>query len=136
MEHIQEPSVALTYFTDKKTDPMLQFDHLIYPVLDKLECKNYSEKIEGFLVIIVAFSDKTFPEEDKMRYRPKKKEIEIRINVDFEELKTAHESKTTLKLIAETYLLAIERFLSQRKDFDSNRFYQDVKMLFTENGFL
>jgi len=44
------------------------------------------------------------------------------------------DEKETLFLIANAYLEVIQRFLSQRKDFDFQQFYDDAKALFEENG--
>ena len=46
------------------------------------------------------------------------------------------DEKETLFLITNAYLEVIQRFLSQRKDFDYQKFYDDAKALFEENGFL
>jgi len=132
---IQERNIWLTYFTDKTTDKIASYHQKIYPLLDLLDCKNYSATVEHFIVILVAFSPQTFPEKDKLFFRRSKNEIEIRINVDYEKLLVSTETET-LQLIAQTYLLAIERFLMKRKDFNAKKFYTDVENLFRENGVL
>jgi len=75
------------------------------------------------------------PEPDRMRFRRKKKELEIRMNLDYEKVLKADE-KETLFLIANAYLEVIQQFLSQRKDFDFQQFYEDTQNLFLEKGLL
>ena len=136
MEILIYPNISLSYFSEKNlTNKLIQEHQKIYPLLDLLDCKNYSATVEHFIVILVAFSPQTFPEKDKLFFRRSKNEIEIRINVDYEKLLVSTETET-LQLIAQTYLAAIDRFLMKRKDFDAKKFYTDVEKLFRENGVL
>lgn len=129
-------NIWLTYFMDKDVSSKILEQHqLIYPVLDKLDCATYSQNIENLTVILMAMAEKYQPEPDRMRFRRKKKALEIRMNLDYEKVLKANE-KETLFLIANAYLEVIQRFLSQRKDFEFQQFYHDVKELFEENEFL
>jgi hypothetical protein len=130
-------SFMITYFAEPQSsvDKILKVHHKIYDLLSSISMANYSLAIEKVLVILVAFSAETFPEKDRLIFRKKQNKIEIRINIDYEKLKSATEAET-LQLIAEAYLAAISRFLSKRKDFDAKNFYIDVENLFRENHFL
>jgi Immunity protein 44 len=133
---IELQSIWLTYFAEPLvSNKLIQQHQQIYPLLDSLNCMDYSPSIQSFGIIIVAFSPEAFPEPEKLRFRKSKNEIEIRINIDYEALLQANEAQTR-QLIAKTYLSAISRFLSKRKDFDYQRFYEDVEKLFRANGFL
>lgn len=133
---VAEQNISLTYFTEQNTyKKLIEAHQFIFPVLERLDCTHYSETIEQLIVILVAFSPETYPEPEKLRFRRTKKEIEIRINMDYKTLLEATETET-LHLIAKTYLLAVERFLSKRKDFDHKRFYADVRKVFEQNRLL
>lgn len=132
MIDVQNQTVWVNYMIDRKSRAKIRpVDMKFMEILGNLDIKNYTS-LDRIVIVLVVLKPE---EEERLIHRKKENKFEIRINLDYKALKNADE-KQTLQLIAETYLLAIERFLSQRKDFDSDRFYQDVKMLFTENGFL
>lgn len=129
-------NIWLTYFTDKEVSSKILKQHqFIYPALEKLDCKDYSQNIENLMVILMAVAGKHQPEPDRMRYRRKKKELEIRMNLDYEKVLKA-DAKETLFLIINAYLEVIQRFLSQRKDFDAQKFYDHAQNLFLKKGWL
>jgi len=132
MIDVQNQTVWVNYMIDRKSRAKIRpVDMKFMEILGNLDIKNYTS-LDRIVIVLVVLKPE---EEERLIHRKKENKFEIRINLDYQALKNTDE-KQTLQLIAETYLLAIERFLSQRKDFDSDRFYQDVKMLFTENGFL
>jgi Immunity protein 44 len=132
---VDKRTLWITYFIDDEVgDRLVNYHEETMILINNLVLCNYSS-IKNLIVIFVAFSPEAFPEPEKLRFRKSKNEIEIRINIDYEALLQAKEAQTR-QLIAKTYLSAISRFLSKRKDFDYQRFYADVEKLFRANGFL
>lgn len=135
--NLQTPAFAMTYFADKKNvvDSLLKANEKIALMLGSFSMGLYSKTIEKMLVIGLAFSSEEYPEKERLIFRKNSNKIEIRINLDYESLLQADEAQT-LRLIAQTYLAAISRFLGKRKDFDSARFYADAEKLFRDSGYL
>ncbi len=116
-------------------DKTMSADKQISAVLSEIDLGNYTSQSQGLLVIMIALSPEAFERKECLIYRRKTQEIEIYINMDYQTLLEADE-KETLHLISKTYLLAIKRFLSKRKDFDHKRFYADVREIFEKNKLL
>jgi len=119
---------------DSFWEKIMPTDQIILKTLAKLQIENYASCLQ-LTVFLIALSPESFKREEKLLFRKKIQEIEIYINLDYEKLLVSTETET-LQLIAQTYLLAIERFLMKRKDFDAKKFYTDVEKLFRENGIL
>jgi len=119
---------------DSFWEKIMPTDQIILKTLAKLQIENYASCLQ-LTVFLIALSPESFKREEKLLFRKKIQEIEIYINLDYEKLLVSTETET-LQLIAQTYLLAIERFLMKRKDFDAKKFYTDVEKLFRENGVL
>jgi Immunity protein 44 len=128
----------ITYKTDNRAfaNKLLAQHTQTLSVLNRLEIGNYSQSLKRILLVGIVYSPNTkVPEMDKISFLKKMQKLEIYLNLDYEALLQADEAQT-LRLIAQTYLAAISRFLSKRKDFDHQRFYTDVEKLFRENGYL
>jgi len=96
----------------------------------------YSHELQGIVFVYIALKpDFNYTVADFSKFRRKNKIIEIGINLDYNQLIQA-DDENTLELLSETYLIGIEKYLTGKKDFDGNKFYTDVKQLFTENGIL
>jgi len=98
---------------------------------------DYSNQINAIFTIYQIFADLRLRENyiETLKYRKKNKEYELYLNLNYNQLLQANEEES-IGLLAETYLKGIEKYLIGRKDFDGNKFYADVKQLFTENGIL
>ncbi|TAD97684.1 MAG: hypothetical protein EAZ97_12125 [Bacteroidetes bacterium] len=108
---VEKTHFWLSYFTDDQVgDKIIKHYEKTMELLNYLHLANYSS-VDHLIIIFLVFSPETYPETEKLYFRRKKKEIEIRINMDYEKLLQATESET-LQLIAQTYLSAISRFLS------------------------
>jgi len=131
----QNQSIWTNYILDKFSAQKIEaFDKKFMGILSNLHIQNYAD-LNGITTILVALAPISFPEKERLLFRRKIQEIEIYINLDYEKLLVSTETET-LQLIAQTYLLAIDRFLMKRKDFDAKKFYTDVEKLFRENGVL
>jgi hypothetical protein len=100
----------------------------IESVLNKCaEEKNYGEGLKewAFIAIILKSGfDEYYPEIKK--YRPKKKEVEFRLKISFEEFLKG-DSKIQLKLFAESVLRSLDLMREMKiKDFDLEKFTKDV----------
>ncbi len=95
---------------------------------------DYSTVNELFIVF-VALDKNSIPRPDKVSYLKKSNTLQIVINLDFQQIvNTTNEE--VIKIMAETYLQTIEKYLFNRKDFDGSKFYETVKQLFIEKCIL
>jgi hypothetical protein len=136
MKILKEKSLCISFFAEpKKTvDKLLAVNELFINLIGNLDIENYSQSINYLAVYFFILNPKAIPQSDKITVR-KKQQLEIRINADYDRILKADE-RETLQIIAETYLKAIEIFLIPRKDFESKKFYEDVKSLFEKEGIL
>jgi Immunity protein 44 len=129
-------SIWTNYMLDRVSDSKIKtVDAQVMNVLGNLNVKNYTLQLDRVVVVLVALPPSAWPEKECLIFRKNMNKIEIRIKLDYEALLQADEAQT-LRLIANTYLSAINRFLSKRKDFDYQAFYTDVEKLFREKGYL
>ena len=121
-------------------DEKVMYKVLKFNVLEKLLNKNlsinnYSKKIQEIIFVYIAARLKvSFPEENFVKYRRKYNALEVGLNLDYQKLLKSNETET-LKMLSALYLRGIKEYMN-RKDFDNERFYQDVKQLFEANGLL
>jgi len=68
---------------------------------------------------------------EKLRYKPKAKEIDIRVIVSFEHFRNAL-TKTQISLLLNSFLGALERVVKEKKitQFDIHRFRNDINGIF------
>lgn len=113
-----------------------QYTELKELLNSKLEITKYTNLLNKILFVFIALNPQNlYKVENFQRFRRKEKIVEIGINLDYNRLLQSDEDET-LELLAETYLKGIEKYLIVRKDFDGQRFYNDVKQVFQENGIL
>lgn len=113
-------------------------DLFIKEILNKnISIKNYSKELTTIFVIYQAFepNNQYRKVEDYTRFRRKSKILELYLTLDYYCFLKANENQAS-ELLAGTYLKGIEKYLIIRKDFDGQRFYNDVKQVFQENGIL
>jgi len=121
---------------EKATSKLYPYQKIETALNTKLNLLNYTDNLNEIVFVYIALSpDLQIREEDFSRFRRKNKIVEIGVNLNYFNLLQADEEKT-LELLTETYLKGIEKYLIGRKDFDGNKFYADMKQLFTENGIL
>ena len=135
MIDIEKQTIWTNFMMDKDSASKIKsVDVRILTLLSNLTIQNYTTYTK-IITILVALAPISFPEKERLVVRKKFNKLEIYINLDYKKLLVSTETET-LQLIAQTYLLAIERFLMHRKDFDAKKFYTDVEKLFRENGVL
>ena len=135
MIDVEKQTIWTNFMMDKDSASKIKsVDIKILTLLSNLTIQNYTTYTK-IITVLVALAPISFPEKERLVVRKKFNKLEIYINLDYEKLLVSTETET-LQLIAQTYLLAIERFLMKRKDFDAKKFYTDVEKLFRENGIL
>lgn len=73
---------------------------------------------------------------EKVSYSPKRKELDIRLKLDYARMKKAS-GPEFLRMVAQLFLSAIDRFpVNRLKDFDVSAFKEDVARIFREKGYL
>ncbi len=98
---------------------------------ENLKIKDYSDTVTGVFMIYQSLSPefaKALPVSERTVFRRKTKVIEIYTVMDYQTVLNASETEM-LQLFKETYLRGVKQFM-KRKDFDSERFYEDVKRVF------
>ncbi len=98
---------------------------------ESLSIKDYSDTINGIFMIYQSLSpefSKAVPLSERVVFRRKTKVIEIYTVVDYQRVLNASETEM-LPLLKEAYLRGVKQFI-KRKDFDSERFCEDVKRVF------
>lgn len=113
-------NIWTNFIADKSCEAQMKpFDAGFLRLLSVLDVKNYCSH-SALTVIFVALAPDFFSEKERIIYRKKTNEIEIRINLNYENFINAKENEV-FHFLAETYLLAVDRFLSKRKDFQTEK---------------
>ena len=132
MERKRNKQIYLSYIADKKASELMLEKHQYFSaVFDNLVLQDYTQTIEVLILNVCALPPEAFPEKEKTFFRRKKKELEIRIAINYEELFRIEKDKLQ-KYISEIYLAALRKFLLQRKDIDAEKLCADAeKALFS-----
>jgi len=127
---------SFTSVSDEKALKNINNDEVIEKAFNSnMKINNYTNIINEILFVYVAANSKSIPRPDKLSYLRKSKTLQIVYNLNYETFVIAQQEQAT-KLMAEAYLQAIEKYLIDRKDFNGKKFYEDVKLLFVNNGIL
>lgn len=97
---------------------------------EKLKITDYTDKIQKIVFVYIAVNIEKFnPTDNFVKYRTKKKVIELGVNLPYKEFLAA-DKETELKLLKKAYIEGIEKLLSKRKDIDTEKLAQNVRELF------
>ena len=105
---------------------------------DKLSIKDFSKTVTSVFMIYQSLKPEyelVFPIEERSIFKRKTNVIEIYTVIDHRTLRRTIRKKNILKLLAQTYLSAILKFL-KRKDFDWETFYNEVERIFIDGRLL
>jgi len=117
-------------------DKIKNYDKIEQLIDNCLKLDNYTSKYLKLLFIFIAVEPLKFlPRENFLKIRRKTNSLEIAYNVDYYNL-LENKNDEIFKILATTYLQGIEKYLIDRKDFNGKKFYEDVKLLFVNNGIL
>jgi len=117
-------------------DKIKNYDKIEQLIDNCLKLDNYTSKYLKLLFIFIAVEPLKFlPRENFLKIRRKTNSLEIAYNVDYYNL-LENKNDEIFKILATTYLQAIEKYLIDRKDFNGKKFYEDAKQLFINNGIL
>lgn len=103
---------------------------------DKLNLSDYGTSITSFNFIPMALRPENRIHEDEIRYSSRKKEINIHLKLDYQQVINAG-VEGFLPLVGQLLLRGIDEAAQKRiKDFDWARFRQDVTDLLAGHGWL
>jgi len=95
-------------------------------ILNKeLKISDYSEKIKILFFVFVA-KNGGVPVKDSGSYQWKKQTFAIYHNLPYDKVLQATENEM-LPLLTEEFVATIEKYLPKRKDFEGEKFVEDVK---------
>jgi len=94
-----------------------------------LTISNYTNIVNEILFVYVASNPRGIPRPNKISFLRKTKTLQIVYNLDYDTF-VATPQNLAIKLMAEAYLQATEKYLINRKDFNGKKFYDDIKQLF------
>ncbi len=98
--------------------------------------ENYSLNVKSvFFIFIVTEPKNSICRKDKITFLTKNKILKISFNLNYNEFLTIEEHNS-IKILAFAFLKAIQTFLLNRKDFNGEKFYQDVKNLFIQENLI
>ena len=121
---------AITSISDEKALYNLNHDRLIENSLNEnLSIKEFSSSIEG--IVCVFHADKESNSEKLQDYKSHKRKyniVEIHQILDYNKFTSATKEEA-IQMMKEKYLEGIN-LLNKQKDFNSKKFYSDVKEVF------
>lgn len=105
-------------------------------ITKNLTLANYTTTVNKIVFIYIATRPNNIRHTEVKKYHPRKKEIHTYLKLDYEKVKVS--SKTTVvQMMAQLFLDSILLYPEMKvKDFDYQRFYQDVQALFQEQDWL
>lgn len=127
----KQRTIWLSYIADKKMSEKLLKTHQFFMLLfNTLQCQNYTNKAENVIFILVALPEQAAQEKEKLTFRRSKKEFELRIMLDYSQMMCIEDTQEMTDFLSNIFLVAIEKWLCNRKDFEGKLFYADLKNVF------
>ena len=97
---------------------------------EKLQLQDYCKTITGLIIIFQCFdpANKYIQVKEQVKFKRKTKVLELYLLLDYAKAKKANK-EAMLQMLAETYLAGIDKLI-QHKDFDVEKFQEDIAELF------
>ncbi len=121
---------------DEDRKKFLEIGRVIEVLKEGIDLSDYGSGVSTiyYIPMGVPVEDDFHPE--KIAFRPRKKELDIRLKLDYLKMKQATDEEF-LQLVAQLFLSSIDRFPQRRiPDFDIPAFKADVARVFRERGWV